>query len=92
MDAKFIRYPVALSRRTIYFQGSQGFNPIGANLFCCKINRTMAFGISAGANGLRPEGARELSPGFTLGLGVTPGCREGAGISYSIAEEHHHVG
>jgi hypothetical protein len=37
----------------------------------------MAFGISTGAKGLRPEGARELSPGFTLGLGVTPRCPEG---------------
>jgi hypothetical protein len=27
----------------------------------------MAFNVSRGANGLRPEGARELSPGFTLG-------------------------
>jgi hypothetical protein len=28
---------------------------------CCREQR------SRGANGLRPEGARELSPGFTLG-------------------------
>jgi hypothetical protein len=56
------------------------------------MNRPMASGVSTGAKGLRPEGARELSPGFTLGLGVTPRCPEGAGISYSLAEEHHHEG
>jgi hypothetical protein len=27
----------------------------------------MAFNVSRGANGLRPGGARELIPGFTLG-------------------------
>jgi hypothetical protein len=56
------------------------------------MNRPMAFGISTGAKGLRPEGQESLAQGLPCGLGVTPRCPEGAGISYSIAEEHHHEG
>jgi hypothetical protein len=40
----------------------------------------MALNISRGADGLRPEGARELSRGFALGklpLSKTPPCRGG---------------
>jgi hypothetical protein len=55
-----------------------------------KMNLPMAFEISTGAKGLRPDGAREFSPGFTLGFGVRPPCPEGAGIPYSVLEELHH--
>jgi hypothetical protein len=57
------------------------------------MNRPMAFGISTGAKGLRaPKGQESLAQALPWGLGVTPRCPEGAGISCSIAEEDHHEG